>query len=187
MKTKYIFWGYKWWHVKLKQRQVEDARKRKEKDTVTDSTLEQASVYASEYLVHCEKAQVSWHCRMNRRSNYYMRRMIGRTKAAEGSSTGWTDCPVGSTVGISDTQFESRQRHTKKDSTTPDEPTPWLVEASVYSMVLRKLTIRFWRGVLQQQMNRCTIGWSIKWFVCTVMCSWGQRLVAPDEPTPREA
>jgi hypothetical protein len=32
-----IFWGYKWWHVKyvnFKQKQIEDAKKRKEKDNV---------------------------------------------------------------------------------------------------------------------------------------------------------
>jgi hypothetical protein len=49
----------------------------------------------------------------------------------------------GSTVGLSDAQFESRQRHVKKDSVAPDEPTPRSVEALVYPMVSRKLTVRF--------------------------------------------
>jgi hypothetical protein len=44
-------------------------------------------VYVSEYSVHCKKAQVSWHRRMNRRSNSYLRRMIERSKAAKSEAS----------------------------------------------------------------------------------------------------
>jgi hypothetical protein len=104
------------------------------------------------------KAQVSWHRRMNRWSNSYMCRMIGRSKAVEVSSTGRTDGPVGSTVDLSDVEFESTRRRAKIDSVAPDEPKPWSEEASVYPMVTNKLTVRFWWGVLQHQMNRRTVG-----------------------------
>jgi hypothetical protein len=110
-----------------------------------------------------KKDKVNWHHRMNRRSNSYMRQMIGRSKAAEDSSTGWTDNPVGSTVGLSDAQFESRQRRTKKYSVAPDAPTPWSVEASVYPTALKKLIKRFWpRGqhrIPYIMMNNSPIVW----------------------------
>jgi hypothetical protein len=84
--------------------------------------------------------------------------MIGRSKAVEVSSTGRTDGPVGSTVDLSDVEFESTRRRAKIDSVAPDEPKPWSEEALVYPMVTNKLTVRFWRGVLQHQMNRRTVG-----------------------------
>jgi hypothetical protein len=61
--------------------------------------------------------------------------MIGRSKAAEYSSIGRTDSPVGSTIGLSDVLFETRQRRAKIDSVAPDESTPGLVKASVYPTV----------------------------------------------------
>jgi hypothetical protein len=109
--------------------------------------------------------------------------MIGRSKAAEDISTGWTDGSVGSTTGLSDDQFETRQRRAKIDSVAPDEPTPWSVEALAYPMVSRKLIDSFWPRSLQHQMNRRTVVWSVRWIVSADL----QRLRwcggAPDEPT----
>jgi hypothetical protein len=45
------------------------------------------------------------------------------TKAAKDSSTGWSDGLSGDTVGLSDAQFESRQRRAKTRALAPDEPT----------------------------------------------------------------
>jgi hypothetical protein len=46
-------------------------------------------------------------------------------KSSEDSSTGWYDGLSEDTVGLSDDQFESRERHAKTKSSAPDEPTPW--------------------------------------------------------------
>jgi hypothetical protein len=46
-------------------------------------------------------------------------------KSNEDSSTGRSDGLSEDTVGLSDAQFESRQRHAKTESSAPDEPTPW--------------------------------------------------------------
>jgi hypothetical protein len=46
-------------------------------------------------------------------------------KSSEDSSTGWSDGLSEDTVGLSDAQFESRQRRAKTKSSAPDEPTPW--------------------------------------------------------------
>jgi hypothetical protein len=46
-------------------------------------------------------------------------------KSSEDSSTGWSDGLSGDTVGLSDAQFESRQRRAKTKPSAPDDPTPW--------------------------------------------------------------
>jgi hypothetical protein len=46
-------------------------------------------------------------------------------KSKEDSSTGWSDCLSGDTVGLSDAQFEFIQRRTKTKPSAPDDLTPW--------------------------------------------------------------
>jgi hypothetical protein len=46
-------------------------------------------------------------------------------KSSEDSSTGWSDGLSGDTVGLSDSQFESRQRRAKTKPSVPDDPMPW--------------------------------------------------------------
>jgi hypothetical protein len=47
-------------------------------------------------------------------------------RSSKPSSTGWFDGLSEDTVGLSDAQFESRQRRAKTTSSAPDEPTPWV-------------------------------------------------------------
>jgi hypothetical protein len=123
------------------------------------------------------------HHQMIQWSSFYMRWMIVRSKEVEDNSIEWTDGPIGSTVGLSNDQFETRQRHTKTDSVAPDELTPWSMEASVYSLVLRKLTEGFWPRSLQHRMNRPTIGWSVGWIVSADLQRLRWRGGALDEST----
>jgi hypothetical protein len=46
-------------------------------------------------------------------------------KSSEDSSTGWSDGLSEDTVGLSDAQFESRQRRAKTKSSAPDQPMHW--------------------------------------------------------------
>jgi hypothetical protein len=70
---------------------------------------------------------------MIRRSEWGHRRSIRcsiriktETRQDKAFSTGWSDSLSEDTVGLSDAQFESRQRHAKTKSSTPDDLTPWL-------------------------------------------------------------
>jgi hypothetical protein len=46
-------------------------------------------------------------------------------KSSEDSNTRLSDSLSEDTVGLSNAQFESRQRRAKTKSSAPDEPTPW--------------------------------------------------------------
>jgi hypothetical protein len=46
-------------------------------------------------------------------------------RSSEDSSTGWSNGLRKDTIGLSEAQFESRQRCAKMKSSAPDEPTPW--------------------------------------------------------------
>jgi hypothetical protein len=46
-------------------------------------------------------------------------------KRSEDSSTGWSNGLSEDTIGLSDAQFESRQRRVKMKSLAPDELMPW--------------------------------------------------------------
>jgi hypothetical protein len=100
-----------------------------------------------------QKKEKKRHRRMNRRYQYSKRRCNRRTswytgwnpryrrmnwrsiflvasdelqrKRSEDSSTGWSDSLSGDTVGVSDAQFESRQRRGKTKPSASDDQTPW--------------------------------------------------------------
>jgi hypothetical protein len=75
----------------------------------------------------------------------------------------------------------------KKTETRQDKSssTRWTDgQASFHPMTACQLTVRFWCWVLKHWMNWRCISSSVKWIVSMVICSGGQRLVAPDEPTP---
>jgi hypothetical protein len=122
MRTSYIFWGYKWWHVKyvkLKQWQVEDAKKMKEKDTVgwIDGTLE-ASVGVSgtmrrgwNQLAPLDEPTV----------HFIVASDELQRRSSEVNSVGWTDNPLEWTVGLSGDQVWTRQRRAKIRVVAPDE------------------------------------------------------------------
>jgi hypothetical protein len=79
--------------------------------------------------------------RCNRRTSWYTGETLGTVgwtdgpflvasdelqgKSSEDSSTGWSDGLSEDTVGLSDAQFESRQRRAKTKPSAPDDPTPW--------------------------------------------------------------
>jgi hypothetical protein len=48
-----------------------------------NGALEEASVQVTDEVEHCVKTQSNWHRRMDRRSIFYIRRMITRDRAAD--------------------------------------------------------------------------------------------------------
>jgi hypothetical protein len=101
-------------------------RERKEKEkTLSDEPAVprlQASVQSSDELVHWVKTRAPSD---EPTVHFLVASDKLQRKSSEDSSTGWSDGLSEDTVGLSDAQFESRQRHTKTKSSAPDEPTPW--------------------------------------------------------------
>jgi hypothetical protein len=105
-------------------------------------------------------------------------------KSSEDSSNRWSDGLSEDTIGLSDAQFESRQRRANTTSSAPDEQRLGLEIASVYLTVMKKPTETFWRQVLQHRMIRRTVGVEQ---LCQQIFSGYMTWRAPDELTPRKS
>jgi hypothetical protein len=79
-------------------------------------------------------------------------------KSSEDSSTGWSDSLSEDTVGLSDAQFESRQRRAKTKPSAPDDPTPWSRGSVGLSDGLVKANRDDFVAGLQHRMTRRTVG-----------------------------
>jgi hypothetical protein len=99
-------------------------RKKGRKKTPSDEPTV-PSVQASEHLVHCagkmKFAPLDEPTVLFSDAPDELQR-----RSSKASSTGWSDGLSEDTVGLSDAQFESRQRRAKTTSSAPDEPTPWV-------------------------------------------------------------
>jgi hypothetical protein len=87
------------------------------------------------------------------------------------------------TIGLSDGSKNQDRDALSQRLVAPDEP---MILAVIHSMVTRKLTVKFWRAVLQHRVNRRTqwyfSGSSDGMFVST---GYNRQVMwrAPDEPT----
>jgi hypothetical protein len=80
------------------------------------------SVQSSDELVHCWKSRAPSD---EPTVHFLVASDELQRKSSEDSSTGWSDGLSEDTVGLSDAQFESRQRRVKTKSSAPDDLTPW--------------------------------------------------------------
>jgi hypothetical protein len=105
-------------------------------------------------------------------------------KSSEDSSTRWSDGLSEDTIGLSDAQFESRQRRAKTKPSAPDDLTPW----SRWSVDLSDGRVKANRGDLVAGSSapddpthcRCIASEQLCQRILTAM-DVGR---APDEPTP---
>jgi hypothetical protein len=111
------------WEDSLLFKGQKQERKEKEKTPSDEPTV--PSVQASEHLVHCAEAEMKLTPSDEPTVHFLVASDDLQRKSSEDSSTGWSDGLIEGTVGLSDAQFESRQRHAKTSSLAPDETTPW--------------------------------------------------------------
>jgi hypothetical protein len=108
-------------------------------------------------------------------------------KSSKDSSTGWSDGLSEDTVGLSDAQFESRQRRAKTKSSAPDEPTPWsrgnvgLSDGRVEAT--RDILVAGYSTPDEPTHRRCNASEQLCQRIFNGYVMWR----APDEPTPRKS
>jgi hypothetical protein len=108
-------------------------------------------------------------------------------KSSEHSSTKWSNGQSEDTVGLSNAQFESRQRRDKTTSSALDEPTPWVGD----SVGLSNGHEAAYRDVLsvgssaahEPTHRRCHVSEQLCQRIFNGNVTWR----APDEPTPRKS
>jgi hypothetical protein len=94
------------------------------------------------------------------------------------------------TVGLSDAQFESRQRRAKMKPSAPDDLTPWtrgsvgLSDGRVEDN--RDDLVAGFSAPDDPTHRRCIASEQLCLWIFNGHVRWRQRLVAPDEPTPEK-
>jgi hypothetical protein len=176
-------------HTKMRKSRVKTEQ---EKEKKRQRRMNRRYLY---YKRRCNR-RTSWfkgrnprHHQMNRRSTFLVVSDELQRRSSEDSSTGWSDIRLsGDTVGLSDTQFHSRQRRAKTKSSAPDDPTPW-----------SRGSVGLFDGRVEANRDDFVTGYSAQDYLTHRPCiasellcqrifnghvRWRQRLVAQDEPTP---
>jgi hypothetical protein len=115
IRTSYIFWGYKWWHVKyvkLKQRSKLKTR-RKGRKTTPLNELTVPSVHTLEHLVHCTMTGVNLIPSYELTAPFLVASDELEKRSRQDSSVGWTNGPLEGTIGLSGDPIRTRQRRGK--------------------------------------------------------------------------
>jgi hypothetical protein len=110
-----------------------------------------------------------------------------RRKSSEDSNTGWSDSLSENTVGLSDAQFETRQRRAKTKSSASNEPTPWSRGSVGLSdgrtEANRDVSAAGSSALDEPTHRRCNASEQLCQWIFNGYVTWR----APDEPTPRKS